>query len=501
MRAQMDPADRAFGQMLASASSAPRERGFAQGKVRRNQADQGDDVCAPPEPEERNAGGQVGARSDKLDQDDSLAGAFAVTAQPAPVEHCPTAQTQTAAEESAPVDTTEATTAVEAAVEKELPASAADGAKIANGRMLAATTGTLTEMLTPTPEESVQIELPKGMSLTSGISPTTLPAGAEATRVHTTEALTGAAVQAAPSQSALQVELQALAADVSSADVPLTDAGLPTSTGTAASVPDDGRRPTRAARRAWFDALPISRGIAGAQTSQAMNTTIKKDESAGRAEQILPGALPSTVPPLPKLAGETSRTNPSEISGEVIAAAKLSTSPSLSPSPVRVDVADTLPAELRPLAPLGRISDILSREVRLFKRAADDLVEVVLTPDARTQISLRLQWRDGQVVAQARCDLGDYRSLNTQWPQLQAALADQGVRLSHLSERAPSGFTDFFNHPSFAQSQGGEEGSGQRAEDRGQRAAGSGQRGEDRQLTSDLRPRTSVNRRLLESWA
>ncbi|MFO1511540.1 MAG: hypothetical protein U1F83_01270 [Verrucomicrobiota bacterium] len=94
--------------------------------------------------------------------------------------------------------------------------------------------------------------------------------------------------------------------------------------------------------------------------------------------------------------------------------------------------------------------------MRLFKRAADDLVEVVLTPDAKTQISLRLQWREGQVEAQARCDLGDFRALNSQWPQLQAALAAQGVRLSHLSERVQSGFTDFFNSPSFAQSHGGQ---------------------------------------------
>jgi hypothetical protein len=80
---------------------------------------------------------------------------------------------------------------------------------------------------------------------------------------------------------------------------------------------------------------------------------------------------------------------------------------------------------------------------------------VVLTPDARTQISLKLQWRDGQVEVQARCDMGNYHSLNGDWPQLQAALAGHGVRLSHLSERVQTGFTEFFNNSGFSQQRGG----------------------------------------------
>ena len=124
---------------------------------------------------------------------------------------------------------------------------------------------------------------------------------------------------------------------------------------------------------------------------------------------------------------------------------------------------DTDALFVRSANPMARISEIVSREIRMFKRGGDDLVEVVLTPDAKTQISLRLQWRDGQVEVQARCDLGDYQSLNTQWPQLQASLAGHGVRLSHLSERVSTGFTEFFNNPSFAQQRGREEQSHQPA--------------------------------------
>lgn len=144
---------------------------------------------------------------------------------------------------------------------------------------------------------------------------------------------------------------------------------------------------------------------------------------------------------------------------------------------------------------MGRISDIITREVRMFRHAADDLVEVVLTPDAKTQISLRLQWRDGQVEAQARCDFGDHKMLNMQWPQLQTALADQGVRLSHLSERVQTGFTDFFNNSGFSQSRGGDrQPSPQTLRENGTITPSPGS-------SKPAAAKQAQARRLLESWA
>ncbi len=113
-------------------------------------------------------------------------------------------------------------------------------------------------------------------------------------------------------------------------------------------------------------------------------------------------------------------------------------------------------SETRGASPVARIGEVISREVRMFKRGGDDLVEVILTPDTKTQISLKLQWRDGQVEVQARCDMGDHRSLNSEWSQLQASLAAHGVRLSHLSERVQTGFTEFFSNSGFSKPQGGE---------------------------------------------
>ncbi len=220
----------------------------------------------------------------------------------------------------------------------------------------------------------------------------------------------------------------------------------------ALAAPEEVRRSVRAVRRARLEAMENAAGMGGAKSSETMKTAIKKEELAGGTEQFLPVSSPNALSALRNLPGELNRRLTGPASAALESAAGVGTH--TAPNGVSTDP-DAL--FVRSANPMARISEIVSREIRIFKRGGDDLVEVVLTPDAKTQISLRLQWRDGQVEVQARCDLGDYQSLNTQWPQLQASLAGHGVRLSHLSERVSTGFTEFFNNPSFAQQRGREE--------------------------------------------
>jgi hypothetical protein len=68
---------------------------------------------------------------------------------------------------------------------------------------------------------------------------------------------------------------------------------------------------------------------------------------------------------------------------------------------------------------------------------------VVLRPDGNTEISLHLNLRRGHFEALATLERGDFKSLTSEWAQLQSRLADQGIRLaplvSNLSRTA--GFT------------------------------------------------------------
>jgi len=261
-----------------------------------------------------------------------------------------------------------------------------------------------------------------------------------------------------------------------------------------APTSDAARRAARAVRRSLEEARETARGTAGAISTETMKTAMNQEKFAGLGEPGLPNAAALPVSTLSNLPGEARLGAP----GGGAAADVLAAAGKLTPAPTRADVSgagDLL--DLRPPSPLVRVNELVAREVRMFKRGGDDLVEVVLTPDTKTQISLRLQWREGQVEVQARCDLGDHQSLSQQWPQLQNAMAQHGVRLSHLNERTPTGFTEFFNHPSFSQQHGGE----RRPAGAGAPGEGPSARGEGRGTPAAAPPAAARSQRLFDSWA
>ncbi len=204
------------------------------------------------------------------------------------------------------------------------------------------------------------------------------------------------------------------------------------------------QRPARAVRRADTAGNENGSGISAANLAATMKNVPNKDEFAGLGRQDLPGETFS--------AGRTVSNNATKtpVAESLFTIGTMATAKSFDGRGETVAVDDS--ARFQP-ARIERIGEIISREVRMFKRAADDQVDVVLTPDAKTQISLRLQWRDGQVEVQAKCELGDHRALSLQWAQLQTSLAQQGVKLAPLTERTSTGFTEFFSPSSFSHSQ------------------------------------------------
>jgi hypothetical protein len=389
------------------------------------------------------------SKTDEPDADETLAGALAVTATPPPPD-APAPPTPLSSGDGEAAADGQAVVTADGAVPEAMaadatgevaalpiPADANPGAiSLENWFRPASTlTPVIAEPPAPLPPS---LESPAATVATPDVANS---AGAEPPQTLTPEATPLAAERPRPGDSpAVELASEAAVDAVTGKEVPAA----------AAVVAGEWR----AVRRAWAETQEKARGISTAKMTAAMKNTQKKDEIAGVAEQILPGVKPEQMPPLPGLsaglrafaAGEGKEDPAVAPMGE-----------RMSPAPVRADgAAATDEIAAAPTPVLGRIGELVTREVRLFKRAADDLVEVVLTPDAKTQISLRLQWREGHVEVQARCDLGDYRSLNGQWPQLQSALAGQGVRLSHLSERVQTGLTDFFNQSNFSQSHGGD---------------------------------------------
>lgn len=309
---------------------------------------------------------------------------------------------------------------------------------------------------------SVGNTIPSAVAQTSATSLEGLLPEVAATTASPTGAMSPA-TQPIPAATAREVALgvsREEANAVSETGIPLVNPLDDSATSAAAVVnqiaPDELRRSVRLDRMIAAESPENTHGTAVAKMTMSMNNEAKREEIAGLTEQVLPGGVVSQ--PVTRI-NLPSEPQPRTLSGrgEIISVDALSAAARLTTGPTRAD--DSVNGNLldvREASPAARLGEVISREVRMFKRGGDDMVEVVLTPDSKTQISLKLQWRDGQVEVQARCDLGDHRLLNTQWSQLQASFAAHGVRLSHLSERAHTGFTEFFGNAGFSQQRGGE---------------------------------------------
>lgn len=234
-----------------------------------------------------------------------------------------------------------------------------------------------------------------------------------------------------------------------------TDAASPFPTDRSQALQDSSTNTAEgpaALQKELVDGSTNPRGIVGAKPEEQMKATTKQDEIAACANQIMPGAQTVQLRPARLDTGREARRIPVEpASAEALVG--------VASGKVPLPTADTDPRagdELKGrLSLVDQMSKVIAREVQVFKRTADESMEVVLTPDQNTQISLRLQWREGKVEILAHCHQGDYPALNTQWSQLQTALGHQGVRLAQLTQPAHTGYTEFFSSAGFTQSHNG----------------------------------------------
>ena len=99
---------------------------------------------------------------------------------------------------------------------------------------------------------------------------------------------------------------------------------------------------------------------------------------------------------------------------------------------------------------VGRLVSDISHESMILRQFKPDKLDVVIRPDADTQISLQLRLNGNDVQGIARCERGDFNLLNSHWNELQQTMDQQGVRLAPLRE---SGSTmSFTNGNSFGNS-------------------------------------------------
>ena len=168
------------------------------------------------------------------------------------------------------------------------------------------------------------------------------------------------------------------------------------------------------------------------------------------------------------------------------------------PSTHFVDVQSAPPvtAEKTPIR-LETLQSQISSQVKSMLQASVGGLDVILKPDPRTEIKLRLVRRGDRLEASAQCSSRDYDSLNSGWTTLQAGLATQGITLQPLTE-APAGSmnTEKSTTGNSDQSDPKGQNSPSRVFETSESAPSPARPGLP--STHQVRPRTS---RLLESWA
>ena len=82
------------------------------------------------------------------------------------------------------------------------------------------------------------------------------------------------------------------------------------------------------------------------------------------------------------------------------------------------------------------VAEAIRTHVQLLKSSGQEKLEVVLRPDANTELRLHVEKVNGQVLVQARCDRGDVARLEANWSAIQQTLANQGVRVEALQHGA-----------------------------------------------------------------
>jgi hypothetical protein len=177
-----------------------------------------------------------------------------------------------------------------------------------------------------------------------------------------------------------------------------------------------------------------------------MNLAAEINETAGPTGQKLPPGLVSAtsgaatataVEPSAKGAAKMSlefswRETPAEDVALVDISSK--TANSLSTAPALAAAPSVAPAQL------DRLEQLISHQAATIRQSGADSMGVSLKLDANTELFLQLTTQNGQLQASLRCEKGSFTAQDTQWAQLQAALARQNVQLTPPPAATASGF-------------------------------------------------------------
>ncbi len=206
------------------------------------------------------------------------------------------------------------------------------------------------------------------------------------------------------------------------------------------------RRPSFPARDRWATVslqsagtkLPETGGMAAAPLQNAMQDRERNYQHNQDGEQKLPQPMVEAARP------EKNASVSSEQAKEPTAPKGLDAAPSAAAFVTQHSPQSELPSlPLTPATPVQsplvpgmaaeRFLELISPRLAEIRQMGQETIQMVLKPDPETQIIFHFRWHDGQLQAQAACERGDVRGLQSDWHHLQQALSRQGVKLETLT--------------------------------------------------------------------
>lgn len=178
------------------------------------------------------------------------------------------------------------------------------------------------------------------------------------------------------------------------------------------------------------NSAPVGTGVAPHE--RQMLREEQQNEFADRAKQYLPDKAESLSPRAQAAdLGPRRQDSQAKLSVEsfsAVSAKDVSSSTSVD--------AESVAKTTEPSPILNRLISGVNHEAMILRQFKPDKLDVVLRPDAATQISLQLRLDGDGIQGVARCEKGDFNLLASHWTELQRTMHQQGVHLEPLKESA-----------------------------------------------------------------
>lgn len=185
-----------------------------------------------------------------------------------------------------------------------------------------------------------------------------------------------------------------------------------------------------------------STGTSIAKQDMEMQQAPKTNYIAGQTEKVLPGDVIPMLKAKPSLVLPDSSPSASAVNLNSTFAGTGETTVSLRSTSIPGQAAADIHTRL-----LERTQDMVTLNASRITESGNNSMQVVIKPDAGTQLSLELRKEGGTVQVQAVLQQGDFNHLSRQWPELQQRLGRCGIDLTPLaadgSSANSSGYEQF----------------------------------------------------------